>query len=115
MKKVIVGILAAIGVLSILAMFALVALTLLTVSATPPRPSKVVLEINLEGGVIEAIPDDPMAQLMLSGVLQLRDVVEALERGAEDRRVVGVYAKIGGETVAMAQIQEIRDAIRRFR
>ena len=115
MKKVIVGILAAIGVLSILAMFVVVALTLLTVSATPPLPSKVVLEIDLEGGVIEAIPDDPMAQLMLSGALQLRDVVEALERGAEDRRVVGVYAKIGGETVAMAQIQEIRDAIRRFR
>ncbi len=115
MKKVIVGILAAIGVLSILAFFAVVALMLISVSATPSVPNRVVLELDLEGGVIETIPDDPMAQLMLGGALQLRDVVEALERGAKDRRVVGVLARISGEPMALAQIQEVRDAIRRFR
>ncbi len=115
MKKVIVGILAAIGVLSILAFFAVVALMLISISSTPSVPSRVVLELDLEGGVIETIPDDPLAQIMLGGALQLRDVVEALERGANDRRVVGVLARISGESMAMAQIQEVRDAIRRFR
>ncbi|NIM02473.1 MAG: signal peptide peptidase SppA [Acidobacteria bacterium] len=115
MKKVIVGILAAIGVLSILAFFAVVALMLISISSTPSVPSRVVLELDLEGGVIETIPDDPLAQIMLGGALQLRDVVEALERGANDRRVVGVLARISGESMAMAQIQEVRDAILRFR
>jgi protease-4 len=115
MKKVIVGILAAIGVLSILAVFAVVALMLISVSSTPSVPNRVVLELDLEGGVIEAIPDDAMAQIMLGGSLQLRDIVEALERGAGDRRVVGVLARIGGEPMSMAQIQEVRDAIIRFR
>lgn len=115
MKKVIVGILAAIGVLAILAVFAVVALTLISVSGTSPVPRRVILELDLEGGVIETIPDDPMAQIMLSGALQLRDVVDALERGADDRRVVAVFAKISGEPMAMAQIQEVRDAIKKFR
>ena len=115
MKKVIVGILAAIGVLAILAVFAVVALTLISVSGTSPVPRRVILELDLEDGVIETIPDDPMAQIMLSGALQLRDVVDALERGADDRRVVAVFAKISGEPMAMAQIQEVRDAIKKFR
>jgi protease-4 len=115
MKKVIVGILAAIGVLSILAVFAGVVLMLISVSSTPPIPSRVILELDLENGIIETIPDDPMAQIMLGGALQLRDVVEALERGAGDRRVVGVLAKISGEPMAMAQIQEVRGAILKFR
>jgi len=115
MKKVFVGILAAIGVLSILAVCAVVVLMLISVSSTPPVPARVLLELDLENGIIETIPDDPMAQIMLGGTLQLRDVVEALERGAGDRRVVGVLARISGEPMALAQIQEIRDAITRFR
>ncbi len=115
MKKVIVGILAAVGVLSILAVFAGVALLLFSVSSTSPVPARVILELDLENGVIETIPDDPMAQIMLGGALQLRDVVEALERGAGDRRVVGVLARISGEPMALAQIQEVRDAIVKFR
>ena len=115
MKKVIIGVLAAIGVLAILALFAFTALLLLSLSSTPSVPSKVVLELDFENGVIETIPDDATAQVLLSGTLQLRDVVEALERGAEDRRVVGVIARIGGEPMAMAQIQEVRDAVIRFR
>ena len=115
MKKVIVGILAAIGVLSILAMFGIFALMIVSLSAKQPVPSRVILELDLEYGVIEAIPEDPIAQVMLGQSLQLRDVVEALEKGADDRRVVGVIARIGGETLAMAQVQEIRDAIKRFR
>lgn len=115
MKKVIVGVLAAFGVLAILALFAVAAVTLVSVSARQPVPGRVILELDFENGVIEAIPEDPIAQVMLSGSLQLRDVVEALERGAGDRRVFGVVAKIGGETIAMAQVQEIREAIARFR
>jgi protease-4 len=115
MKKVIVGILAAIGVLSVLAMFGIFALMIVSLSAKQPVPGRVILELDLEHGVIEAIPDDPIAQVMLAQSLQLRDVVEALERAADDRRVVGVFARIGGETLAMAQVQEIRDAIHRFR
>jgi protease-4 len=114
-KKVIVGILAVIGVLAILGMCGVVVLMLLSLTGGPSVPSKVVLELDFESGLIEAIPDDPTAQIMLANTLQLRDVVEALEVAADDRRVVGVVARISGEPMAMAQIQEVRDAILRFR
>jgi hypothetical protein len=45
----------------------------------------------------------------------LRDVVDAIDRGASDDRVVGMIAKIGAAPMGMAQTQEIRDAVQRFR
>jgi hypothetical protein len=45
----------------------------------------------------------------------LRDVVDAIDRGAGDDRVVGMIAKIGAASMGMAQTQELRDAVLRFR
>src|ERR1700693_1940043 len=52
---------------------------------------------------------------MLTEKQTLRDVVDAIDRGASDDRVVGMIAKIGAAPMGMAQTQEIRDAVQRFR
>ena len=52
---------------------------------------------------------------MLTEKQTLRDVVDAIDRGAGDDRVVGMIAKIGAAPMGMAQTQEIRDAVQRFR
>jgi protease IV len=41
----------------------------------------------------------------------VRDLVDALHRAAEDRRVVGLLARIGPANLWMAHAQEIRDAL----
>ena len=99
MKKFLIGLLALIGGLSILAMVGLVGIGLLSAMSRPGVPSRTILEIDFEGGVIEAVPDDAFAQLLLDNTLKLRDVIDALDRGAEDRRVKGLIARIGGGEV----------------
>jgi protease IV len=78
-------------------------------------PSKTILEANFEQTFLEDAPDTPTARLMLNQKQTLRDVVDAVDRGASDDRVVGMIAKIGAAPMGMAQTQEIRDAVQRFR
>ncbi len=78
-------------------------------------PAKAILEINLEKELVEAVPDDPVAKALLRNQPAVRDIVEALERGAGDERVQGLVAHLGAAPQGMAQVQEIRDAVQRFR
>lgn len=78
-------------------------------------PSKTILEANLDKSFLENVPDTPTARLMSTDRETLRDVVDAIDRGASDDRVVGMIARVGAAPMPMAQIQEIRDAVMRFR
>jgi len=115
MKKVVVGILAVLGLFTILGVLGLGVLGLISVLGKPGVPGSVILEVDFEGATIEAMPDDPVAEVMLKGALPIRDVVEALDRAAEDRRVKALVARIGAGGMGMAHTQEVRDAVMRFR
>ncbi len=78
-------------------------------------PKKTVVELDLEQPVIEAVPDDPLAQAMTRDSAKLRDIVDALDRAAKDDRVVGIVAKVGNGRIGFAQAEEIREAVLRFR
>jgi len=78
-------------------------------------PNQVILEADFEQGVTEYVPDDSLARLMLSQKLRMRDVVEALQRAAEDGRVKGLVARVGQSNMRLAQVQEVRDAVIAFR
>ncbi len=115
MKKAIVIILALVGLFTLVAVAALAGVGLLAAFGTARIPAQIVLEVDFEQGVIESIPDDPLAQIMLEDLLPLRDVVDALDRATEDRRVKALFARIGSGGMGMAHLQEIRDAVMRFR
>jgi protease IV len=78
-------------------------------------PRKTVLELNLEQAMVEAVPDDPIANAMNRDTSKVRDVVEALERAEKDDRVVGVVARLGAARIGVAQAQEVRNAVLHFR
>lgn len=78
-------------------------------------PKQVVLEADLEQGVIEYVPDDAAARCLLSKKLNLRDLVEALQRASGDDRVRGLVARVGQSPIRLAQVQEVRDAVMAFR
>jgi protease IV len=78
-------------------------------------PSKTILEANFEQTFLEDAPETATAKLMLADKQTLRDVVDSIDRGSTDDRVVGMIAKIGAAPMGMAQTQEIRDAVQRFR
>ncbi len=78
-------------------------------------PAHTVLELDLEGGIVEHVPSHPLGRALASGKPVLRDIVEALNRAATDDRVKGVVVRLGNGTVGIAQAQEIRDAVKGFR
>ncbi len=115
MRKFTVGCLAVIGSIAILFVLLLVVIAFAASSFKGSVPSTAVLEVNLESGVIEDIPDEPIAKAMLSGQPSMRDIVDAIERASTDDRVKGLFARFGGSTMGLAKAQEIREAVLNFR
>ncbi len=115
MRRFLVGCMAVIGAIAVF--FGLLVLVVaVSVSLVRGRvPSNTVLEANFETGLIENVPDDPVAKALLSGTPTVRDVVDALDRGANDSRVKGLVARFGGSSMGLAQAQELREAVRNFR
>jgi protease-4 len=112
MSKLIVRFLAIMGALWLIGM-AIVLFVVIHTKGTVP--SKTILEANFDKSFPEEIPDTPTARLMATDRQTLRDVIDSIDRGASDDRVVGMIARIGAASMGMAQTQEIRDAVLRFR
>src|ERR1700716_2064206 len=112
MSKLIVRFLAILGALWLIGM---VIVLVAVIGAKGKVPSRTILEANFEQTFLEDAPDTPSALLMLTEKQTLRDVVDAIDRGAGDDRVVGVIAKIGAALMVWAQTQELRGAFQRFR
>src|SRR4249919_1077752 len=106
MSKAIVRFLAILGGLWLVAM---VIMIVAVIGAKGKVPDKTILEANFEQALPENIPDSPTAKLMNSDQTTLRDVIDAIDRGAADDRVVGMVAKIGAAPLGMAKVQEIRE------
>lgn len=73
-----------------------------------------ILEVDLTQPIIEHVPADPLAALFLEDRLRMVDLLAAIEHAAEDDRVVAMVARVGSPG-GFANVQEIRDAISRFR
>lgn len=114
MRKGLVGCLAAVGGLVVLLVLSITALALV-IRSGGSVPSKTILEANFETQLMEDVPGEPIARAMLAEAPSVRDVVDALDRASADGRVAGLVARLGAAPMGMAQIQEIRDAVRRFR
>jgi protease IV len=112
MSKLIVRFLAILGALWLVG---IVIMLFVVIGSKGKVPAKTVLEANFDQALLEDIPDTPGAKLMLSERHTLRDVIDAIDRGAGDDRVVGLVAKISAAPMGMAQVQEIREAVQRFR
>ncbi len=87
---------------------------LLTLDGPGPKTGREVLELDLTRNYPEFVPEDPIAKAFGFDLLLLREVVEALERAAEDERVVSVVARVGSAPVGLATLQELRSAVRAF-
>lgn len=78
-------------------------------------PGRIVLELDLEQGLVENVPDDPIATALSRDQLSVLDVVAALHRASTDDRVVALVARVGSGEMGLAQVEEIRDAVGAFR
>ena len=79
-----------------------------------PDARGLVLELDLTDAPLTTPPGDPVTAALGRRRTTLRDLLDALARGASDPKVVGLVAKLGA-TMALATAQEVRDAVVAFR
>jgi len=115
MSKKLLGLLLVIAVLGVLALCTTVAIEFLGARGPRSLPSKLVLEADFDREIEEYLPDQTVSQAFGGEEPTTRDIVDGIDRAAKDERVAGLVARLGAVPMGMAQIQEFRDAILRFR
>ncbi len=79
----------------------------------PTHRTPLLLEIDLTEVPVSPEADDPLAWLRNRGRRQLRPTLRALHEAGDDRRVVGLIAKVGG-ALPWATMQELRRGVQAF-
>src|ERR1700760_1985316 len=79
------------------------------------RSAPLVLELDLTQGIAEGPPADPLSAVLSRNRLRLGDLLDALRRAREDDQVQALIAKVGGQALGLATVQELRAAIAQFR
>ena len=116
MRRFVIGFLASLGAIGLLLVIGTaIAVWQLLPPAPPEVPQRAVLTVDLREALDEAVPTDPLAQLGIRHRLALGEVLLTLERAGGDPRVMGLVARVSGEGPGLAQIQDLRDAVARFR
>jgi protease-4 len=115
MSRKLIGFLAIVAALGLIALGVTFAIGFMSGGSIASVPSRVLLEADFETEIEEWMPDDPVSRAFGAEQPTMRDVVDALDRASKDARVAGIVAKVGAAPLGLAQIQEIRDAVARFR
>jgi protease-4 len=104
---------AVIGGLVVAGIGASIAIALMGLPAQ--MPAKAILTVDLDRGIVESLPNDPFDRFKIGDSYVLRDVLDALARGADDTRLRGIIIKTGGASLGLAKVQELREALFAFR
>src|SRR5260370_23147671 len=115
MRCFVLGLFALIGIVTVLAFVGIGVAVWRIALSQPTLPDTIVLSAELGRGLTEGAGQDSLSDLVFGSKETLRDVLDALERGGNDARVKGLYARLGADTLGLATCQELRDAIRDFR
>ena len=75
---------------------------------------KTILEIDFQDGLEEYVPGKALTKALHGKTPTVRSYIEGLIKAREDKRIVGVIARIDGG-LRIARVQEMRDAIKAFR
>jgi len=80
-----------------------------------PTPDQAVLVFDLDNGVIDALPESPLARVALNKTVTLQDALRALDAAATDNRVRLVLIRLGSTSIDFVHAQELGDEISGFR
>lgn len=116
--KIFVGLLASLGFLVILltGIFVYLAASGDGLSRkVAEAPDSMILSLNLDSGFAEGSSGPDLAAFGVPNQMSLQDAIIALRRARDDDRVKAITATISGQSLGLAQIQDMRDAIAFFR
>ena len=115
MRRFIVGLLATVGALTLIAIGGIAAYIASGPFAAKPLAKPIVLSIDLRKVPPEAASTGLLRGGLFGGSRDIVDTVQLLWQAADDPRVVGLFVDIGDESAGLARVQELREAIARFR
>ena len=115
MRRIAVGFFAGIGVLAVLLIIAVAIVIIRLKPGTPALPGNIILSVDLTQGLADRPDQGGWLELIVGAKPTLRDFLDAIEAAGDDPRVKGLVARIGSDQFALAEAQQIRDAIRGFR
>src|SRR6266567_4434396 len=82
---------------------------------TRQRTSPLILELDLTDGIIETRPPDPLSAIMTRHQPTITDLLAGLKSARTDDRVKALIVKVGGKPIGLGVVQELREAVKRFR
>lgn len=78
-------------------------------------PDRAVLELELSGMISENRTSAPFPFNIVNQGLSLYDIIHTLDVAASDPHVKGLLVNLGPTSLGLAQVQDLRDAVARFR
>jgi protease-4 len=115
LRRILVGFLATLGVIVTLVVIGVLAVGVVRNVTAAKVANGTVLSVDIGAGFPDAAPSNALDKVLFPGRPPLRDVLDALERAADDPRVSGLIARIGDGEMGLAEAQELRQAIADFR
>src|SRR5436190_16814009 len=114
MRRFVLGLFALIGIVVALAIVGAGVAVWRIAASKPTLPAGMFRTAELGAGRTEG-SQNALSELVTGRKSTLSGFLDALERGAEDPRVKGLYAHIDGDSLGLAKTQEVRDAVAAFR
>ena len=115
MRRFVVGLLATLGFLTVLAIVGSAVFLYAGPFAAKPLPKSMILSLDLRDVPPETVSTDVLHGSLWRSSRDITEIAQALWQAAEDPRVIGLYVEIGDESAGLARVQELRQAIARFR
>lgn len=115
MRRFVVGLLATLGFLTLLTVVGSAVFLYTGPFAAKSLPKSMVLSLDLRDVPPETVSTDVLRGNLWRGSRDITEIAQTLWQAAEDPRVVGLYVEIGDESAGLARVQELRQAIARFR
>ena len=115
MRRLLFGFFATIGFLTVLFAVAVAVLVIRFKPSTPTLPGNIILSVDLTQGLADGPGEQSLLRFVSGGKSNLRDFLDGVEAAAADPRVKGILARVGNDEFAVAEAQQIRDAVVAFR
>lgn len=115
MKRFLVGLLALIGGLVVFCSLAIIFLAKNALNETHTVNPNTVLLIEFSGETVEHARQQGLSKLLGQKSDSLYHLVQAIDQASKDPKVKGIVARIDFASMGIAQAQELRNAIMRFR
>jgi len=112
----IVGLMACTIIITIISIVSIVGIAA-SLDTTTTVSENSLFKLELKGEVTERMIDNPFASLMSEEqtALGLNDVLSSIQKAAENEYIKGIYLEAGGIMANPASIEEIRNALVRFK